>query len=136
MIHFDVIMPSYAKTPDMKAITEKALQTLFDSEDPQNIRFRAVVFEQAPEVRYIRIDTKGHMLETIHYKYTFNYNRVLNDGIRRTNAPYVLLCNNDLEFHKGFAGKLLPAFYACDSLSPYCPISHKDRIQAGPHLWK
>lgn len=54
------------------------------------------------------------------------YNRSLNLGAAKGDAPYIAFCNNDLIFHKGWDEVLLIAMKArgVESASPLCPRTH------------
>lgn len=122
----DVLIPSYAKSETLKEVTDNCLKSLFESSE--KVRFNAVVLEQNEEVEYD--------VTTLHYDFPFNYNKVLNYGISKTKSPYIILSNNDVHFHKGFAEALLRVFdMGYLSISPYCPKAHKE-FETGNHIIK
>ena len=63
--------------------------------------------------------------QTIIEPFDGNYNRSLNRGYKKAEHDYIAFCNNDLIFTPGWFDKLLPHFNEYDSLSPYCPLTHK-----------
>ncbi|WP_186755421.1 glycosyltransferase family 2 protein [Echinicola salinicaeni] len=122
-VDIDIIILSYAKGPELRKLTETALSTLYDSELPKNIRFNTVVIESYKSAKkYDFPNTK-----TIYPKEKFGYHKYMNIGIEMTQSPFVCICNNDLEFHKGWASEILKAFEEdsdLSSASPACSIHH------------
>lgn len=120
---FDVVILSFAKNAELRALTETCLDTLLASEDPSRITFDVVVVEsnhQAPTYTQAGV-------RTVYLPPPFNYHRYMNEGIKRCNGPYVAICNNDLYFHPGWASELLSAFDADPELisaSPACSLHH------------
>ena len=119
----DVIIISAATNPALQKETEYCLQTLFQSET--DVRFNVVVVESARSVSYAH-----PQVNTIHPGVTFGYHRYLNIGRKLGHAPYVCLCNNDLEFEPGWASSMIERMEADPELmssSPYCRQSHAER---------
>lgn len=125
MQEIDVILLSNAKTPELRNLTNQALETLCNSEDPNQIRFLIQVYESA--------DTSPYAFpycRTIFPRESFNYNKYMNMGIKKSSAEFVCLCNNDLVFHPGWASRILRTFTQyplLESASPLCEINHKER---------
>lgn len=84
----DVIILSNAKTNALKAMTQRAIDTLLASEKPGI--FNPIVMEQS-QISYSNA-------QTIWCPNDFNYNKFANSGIRRGSAPWVCVANNDLRF--------------------------------------
>src|ERR1700749_4974158 len=101
--HIDIIILSYAKDEKLKALTEQTIATLLDSEDPEHIKFDVLVIESDKSLRPYQYPGT----QTIYPDETFGYNKYMNIGIKATGNEYVCLCNNDLVFHKGWAGAIL-----------------------------
>ena len=112
----DVVILSYAKDKALEKMTYDCINSLFNSED--KIKFNVTVVETNPNVSY--------NVRTMHLinEPRFNYNRFANAGIEQGINEYVVFCNNDLEFKKGWASELLK--YNYDSMSP---ISHTSPTQ-------
>ena len=108
----DVIMISNAKSDLHKQLTINALRTLHSSENKEEIRFNVIVFESQNQVVY-------NNCTTLYQLGRFNYNNLLNRGIRRGVADNILLCNNDLVFKEGFMTELLK--YNYPAMSPKDP---------------
>lgn len=53
------------------------------------------------------------------------YNKSLNNGAKKGNGDYIAFCNNDLEFHEGWIEPLVETLERYDSVSPWCPKTHK-----------
>lgn len=121
----DVVILSFAKNAELRAMTETCLNTLLASEFPDEIVFDVIVVEsnnQAPEY-----SQKG--VRTLYLPGPFNYHRYMNEGIKRTAGVFVAICNNDLYFHPRWASELLKAFENDPQListSPACSLHHPD----------
>lgn len=119
----DIIILSYAKNADLKAITEQCIHSLINSEDPKKIKFNIVVIESEKELN----DFQYPHSYTLYPEEEFAYNKFMNIGIENTSSKYICLCDNDLIFHPFWATELLKAFnkhYDLSSASPACSIHH------------
>ena len=123
-VKIDIIILSYAKTDELKQTTLDCLETLAASESSGEVIFETLVIESNKQMTpYQYPGTK-----TIYPDTAFGYNKYMNIGIGLTNNQYVCLCNNDLVFHKNWAGEILKAMDhdpAMLSATPYCDIFHK-----------
>ncbi|WP_207390822.1 glycosyltransferase family 2 protein [Phytopseudomonas dryadis] len=120
---FDVVILSFAKDEALRQVTDHCLNTLVASEDPSRIQFRIVVLESNPKAD--PYPQAG--VETIFPAPPFNYHGYMNRGIKMGNAPFVAICNNDLEFHPGWASALVDEFEKdseLQSASPLCSRHH------------
>lgn len=121
----DIIILSYAKDEKLQGLTIQTVDTLQQSEAPQEIEFNVLVIESNKSlIPYQYPGTK-----TIYPDTAFGYNKYMNIGIKATDSEYVCLCNNDLIFHKGWAGAILQAISndpTLLSVSPYCTTFHKN----------
>lgn len=126
MNHVDVVIISWAKTPELKNVTEEGLKTLFESEDPNEITFHAYVVESNKEVNYNGFQNTT----TIYTDNPFGYHRYLNIGRKHGTSEFVVLCNNDLTYEKGWATQIISLMRSMPELlsaSPFCPqIHHPD----------
>ncbi len=116
----DIVIISAANSRDLLRETRMCLHSLFASET--DISFQVVVIESAKNVTYNMPN-----VTTIHPDVPFGYHRYLNIGRKMGNAPYVCLCNNDLEFTPGWATTLIDKMEADPELlstSPFCYGSH------------
>lgn len=121
----DIIILSYAKTPDLHKITVQCIDSLLASEDPEIIDFNILVIESNKALQPYQFEHTT----TIYPADKFGFNKYLNMGIKQTHNPYICLCNNDLIFHKNWASEILKAMSNDTSLlnaAPYCPIFHKN----------
>ena len=118
----DVIIPTFTKTDLHKRTTLQCLRSLYDSDGVT--KWNVLIYEQNRTTSY-NADKDRLKVQTIHYDFPFNYNRVMNAGIAATKNRYILLCNNDLRFNPGFWEELHEGFKAGYlSLSPACPLTH------------
>lgn len=141
----DVIILSYSKTKKEYDMTKECLRTLRVSE--HDYRFNVVVVESNPNI------TKEGFAEPVLFndreslvlavKGKFNYNQYLQIGFEKINSSskYLLICNNDLIFYKGWLSEMFKHIDNADSFSPFCPTFHKGRflkvqnIYSGYNLW-
>lgn len=122
-IWIDIIILSYAKTEELKQLTEQTITSLINSENQTQIRFNVIVIESNHALRPYQYNHT----ETIYSNKRFGYHRYMNIGIRRSSNAYVCICNNDLLFHKNWCSEILRAMEKDDSIqsaSPSCSIHH------------
>lgn len=119
----DVVILSFAKNAELRAMTETCLNTLLASESPDEVIFDVIVVESNHNAaKYTQTGVR-----TLYLPGPFNYHQYMNEGIKRTSGAFVAICNNDLYFHTHWASGLLRAF-ADDpqliSASPACSLHH------------
>lgn len=106
----DLVILSNAKDDSFKTLTEQTIKTAL--ENSKGYKINIIVMEQNKDVSYENVNTH-------HYDYEFNYNKVANDGVRKGNAIYVMIANNDLIFKENW---LLELFKTNELVvSPKCP---------------
>ena len=118
-VKIDIIILSYGKTEQMRAITQQGIDSLLLSEDPAKIEFNVLVIESEKSMAPYQYTGSN----TIYPDTDFGYNKYMNIGIQATNNKYICLCNNDLVFHKNWATELLKVFDSSSkivSANPYC----------------
>ena len=122
----DIIILSYAKDEDLKALTIQTINTLLESEDPEEIQFNILVIESNKALQPFQFENST----TIYPEEKFGFNKFLNIGIKSTSNKYICLCNNDLVFHKGWATAMLNFVKGLNTdlivTSPFCEKSHID----------
>ncbi|RZK46826.1 MAG: glycosyltransferase, partial [Pedobacter sp.] len=124
-ILIDIVILSYAKNEELKKLTEEAIASCHQSENPNEISFNIVVIESNKELNPYQY--KGST--TLYSTQQFGFHRYLNIGIKHTNSAYICLCNNDLIFHRNWASAILKAMENDPELlcaSTFCPIMHKN----------
>jgi GT2 family glycosyltransferase len=104
-VNIDIIILSYARDEPLKNLTIQTISTLFDSEDPEKVRFNVLVIESNKSLQPYQYENSA----TIYPTEKFGFHKYLNIGIKTTTNPYICLCNNDLVFHKGWATEILKA---------------------------
>ncbi len=117
-VEVDICIVSYAKTPELYDVTCKGLDTLFESE--KDIKFNVFVVESNKVADYNQYPNT----KTIHPDTHFNYNAYLNLAIKEGKAEFVVLCNNDLIYEKGWASEIIKQMKLHPeivSASPFCP---------------
>lgn len=108
----DLVFISNAITPQMKAITQNAINTAVRGAN--GLKVNCIVIESKPNTIYSNA-------VTYNAPKPFNYNAYLNFGAIRGEAENILFCNNDLVFHNGWLHALLSTDYPVVS-----PISRRD----------
>ena len=129
MKHVDVIIISWANNDELLQVTKDGLDSLFESEE--DITFHAYVIESNKDANYDEYNQsyRRHTTTTIHPTIPFGYHSYLNIGRREGNSPYVVLCNSDLTYEKGWASKIIEVMDAHPrflSASPWCPQTQGD----------
>lgn len=106
----DIVILSYAKTPELKKITEDCIDSLISSEPLGT--FNIIILESHKNIYYSGV-------KTVHPDMPFNYNAYCNFGAKLGKSEHICFCNNDLIFSKGWASELLK--FGLPSMSPKCP---------------
>lgn len=107
----DIIFLSNAKTPDLYAMTQQAVQTCAVGARPHTVNIR--VLEQQDVTPY-------ELAVTVKMPVRFRFNAFANFGARLGDAEWLLIANNDLIFHDGWLSPLLAAQHPV--VSPKCPV--------------
>lgn len=121
----DIILLSNAQNERLRKMTEDCLSSLLVSEPADKIRFNILVFESSKTKTY-----NYPYCQTLFPKVPFGYNKYMNMGLKKTQSPFVCLCNNDLIFQQGWASSILKAFDNFPNLksaSPFCRFNHPER---------
>ena len=119
-INIDIIILSYSKNDELKALTQQTIDTLLLSERPEKLHFEILVIESEKKISPFQF--KGS--KTIYPKEPFGFHRYLNIGINQSNNEYICLCNNDLIFGDNWASELIKYFDYYPQLmsaNPICP---------------
>jgi GT2 family glycosyltransferase len=127
-VGIDIIILSYAKDKSLLALSCQTINTLVYSEDSQEISFNIIVIESNKSLKPFQYEHTT----TIYTDEPFGYNRYMNIGIKASSNPYICICNNDLQFYKGWASQILRQMSIDKdlmSVNPYCEISHKKGIE-------
>lgn len=122
-VDIDIVILSFAKDENLKAITQQGIDTLLASEDPEHINFNVLVIESNKALQPYQFNGAT----TIYPDEDFGFNKYLNIGIKQTSSKFIALCNNDLIFYKGWATEILKAMDADPELmsaTPYCSTFH------------
>jgi len=106
----DVIILSNAKTPELKSLTEQAINSCVNSIGEFNI----IVIEQTKETY--------ENCTVYHDSSEFNYNKFMNKGISYGKAEYIALCNNDIIFDVNW-WVILREYIQRFNLLSACPVS-------------
>jgi len=111
----DVVFLSRADTEALRTMTQEAINSCrAGANEPINI----IVMEQIPGVTYEGATTHQAPEE-------FAYNTFANIAARTGTAPWIMVANNDLQFHPGWLAPLLVA--ENDVVSPRCPVDGRQR---------
>ena len=119
----DIVIVSYAKDDYCKELTKNCLFSLLNSEDNAVDDFNIIVVESEPGVNW---DWMAINIKTYEAPIPYGYHKFLNFGRKKGNSQWVALCNNDLEFTKGWFTRILEASSTVPealSFSPLCPMT-------------
>lgn len=94
----DVVFLSKARTPELYAMTQHAVDTCVDGAEDYDLN--VIVLEQVANLRY-------RSARTIHRPGTFNFNAFANYGVSLGNAKWVMVATNDLSFEQDWLEPLL-----------------------------
>ena len=117
----DVVIISYAKDDYCKNLTKSCISSILNSESNAIKDFNIIVVESEPGVRW---EDLAENVKTYEAPLPYGYHKFLNFGRKQGNSPWVALCNNDLEFTKGWFTRILEASSTVPealSFSPLCP---------------
>jgi len=92
-IHMDIIFVANTKDIRLRTMTQHAIDTCRDAD---RLSYHFYVVEQN------RRSLPYKKADMVYYDFPFNYHRCLNLGVyyssKRTNSPFIALCNTDLIF--------------------------------------
>ena len=118
----DIVIISYAKDDYCKELTKNCISSLLLSEENSSDIFNIIVVESQPGVSW----DNASNIKTYEAPLPYGYHKFLNFGRKKGNSPWVALCNNDLEFRKGWFSKIIEASNknpGVTSFSPICPMT-------------
>jgi GT2 family glycosyltransferase len=121
----DVIILSYTKNDEYYDMTKKCIESILNSEEEHT--FNIIVMESDKTGNYIY--DYGEV-KTIVPNEEFNYNRFLNIGLEHCNNEWILISNNDTEYHSKWFSQMYKEWEKDNellSMSPFCPIWEKHK---------
>jgi GT2 family glycosyltransferase len=122
MKNVDVVIISDSKNEELKSIMLHTLKTLYSSES--EINFYTYIVESS-NVDYSHIHDNIKMIKP---NTSFGYHKYLNMGRKMGTSEYVCLCNNDLDFKKGWATAIIKEMEKDPSLLSASPISDAPHV--------
>jgi hypothetical protein len=117
----DIVIISYAKDDYCKGLTENCIKSILVSEKYAESLFNVIVVESEPGVKWEHLSEIVHTFEA---PIPYGYHKFLNFGRKSGKSEWVALCNNDLEFTKGWFSNMIKASVENPdtlSFSPICP---------------
>jgi len=118
MHEVDVVILSWAKTAQLKQITDKGIETLLKSEKEENVKFNVFLLEGNIQSKYVLPEN----VRVVYMADKFGYHKFMNIGRKMGNAKYVVLCNNDLRFQRNWASNIIREMEADEELLSACPV--------------
>lgn len=120
----DAIMLALSTSDELFKMTQSAIDSLHNSET--DFQFNIVLLESNKNSQY-HYENCTTLVPDIE---AFNYNKYMNYGIQKTINEYIILCNNDLVFHKGWFSAIYKHRDKSDSFSSWNNIGgwHEVRI--------
>ena len=125
----DVIILSYTKNDGYYGMTKECIESILNSEDENT--FNIIVMESDKTGKYVYDYDE---VKTIVPDEEFNYNRFLNIGLEHCNNEWILISNNDTEYHSKWFTQMYKEWEKDNellSMSPFCPIWTKHNIFTG-----
>lgn len=120
----DIVIVSDSKTKQLKEMTEYTLDTLYKSENENDVIFYTYIVETS-NVDFSKLHKNIKMVKP---NTPFGYHKYLNIGRINGNSEFVCLCNNDLEFHKNWASNIIKCMDDDSTLLSASPISNYPQI--------
>ena len=117
MIKMDVVIVSDGTNPELKKLTQKAINSI--AGHSVNI----IVVEKA--------NIKYQFADTVPQPSAFNYNECLNKGARFGNAELIAFCNNDILFERNFIESVQRQIKDFDILSVKDQMGYMPSIISG-----
>jgi len=114
-----VVVLSKASTPELAAVTGRMLGSLAVADRATELD--VVVVEQAMKAWHFR---------TVFRADSFNFNAFANFGATQVDGDHLLICNNDLVFHRASID-LLHSYAIAHDLPVVCPVCPLNPRQAG-----
>lgn len=139
MYKLSVIILSYAMDDEVYHINRHAIESLLASEPWQDDSLEILLIESNKENPY-RYDDLFYGYEKQAYfrieipQERFNFHRFINHGIQMTDGDFVAMCNNDIEFRKGWFRAILsvkqehPAFMCFSPLDRTYPMMTEQEL--------
>ena len=123
----DIVIVAKSCTPALREITQRALDTLRESEPLLDMH--QILVETWPDAApYAGVTTVRPPADC-----PLNYNRYLNLGLVAGTSPFIACCNNDLVFEPGWLTSNLAAFAA--QVEIQC-LSSKSPLEYGNQPYK
>ena len=127
----DIVIVSYAKNKYCESLTRDCINSLLLSEPNAENIFNIFVVESNPNVKWGKMSPCVITCEAV---LPYGYHKFLNYGRKKGNSEWVALCNNDLQFTKGWFSKILEASSLDPSVlsfSPLCPLTQANLANKG-----
>jgi GT2 family glycosyltransferase len=117
MATLDIIMTGFTGTEEIKKMTERSIQSLWDSEGSENFN---IIFLESN----LDSDHKYNVSHQVHPEFPYHCNKYYNIGITYAKSDFTAIVNNDTFFHKNWWTKLHTAMikHSLDCASPRSPV--------------
>lgn len=120
----DIILISEAKTPELKAMTQLAIDSAHQSTQAPT---QVLVMERTEHVYRDAI--------TLHDNLPFNYNRMVNKAIQHCPSSDIIVANNDVEFLAGSPSILAQSRpLVVSPVDPWGPVAYSIGIEFGTQV--
>lgn len=122
-----VIILSKTTSIEEYKTTLNCLNSLLNSESSNKINFQIILIESY--AKYIKLGIKyPEYVKVIVPNCNFNYNQFLNIGIKKSCGDFLVLCNNDIIFRKGWMTNILEIYYKHPKILSFCPIDLNNQL--------
>ena len=129
-MELSVIFLSYTKNDDIFEMTNKAIDSLFNSESNE-ITFEVIVIESNPQ--FHEKYQFPSSVKTIIPNEKFNFHKFLNIGIKEAKFNQIALCNNDVIFHQSWYSELLKIKKLNPKICSFSPCELNENNQYQSH---
>jgi hypothetical protein len=125
MATLDIIMTGYTGDNEIRKMTERAIQSLHDSEGSD--QFNIIFLESNLDSKH-----KYNVHTQIHPDFPYHCNKYYNIGVEHAKSDFTGIVNNDTYFHKSWWTKMHKAMveHNLDSASPKSPTEQKGLVPA------
>lgn len=115
-MNVDVIILTKSDTEKAIRMTRRTIQTLHDSEYEYKFKVHLMESHINAQLQY------KNLVENYEYpNENFNYNRYLNHAIKYLSCEWVVICNNDVGFEKGWFSEIMKIHEMRPDITSFSP---------------
>ena len=119
----DVVVLSRCTGAEDFRTNQQCIRSLLASEP--DVRFRTVVVESNRDFAALGLTYDEPDVALVVPDEPFRFNRFLNIGLDRTQAPWIVFSNNDVVYHPGWFSALMQAGRSNPDIRSFCPFDRR-----------